>query len=316
MLQKPIKYAARPIRRTAGPLYWGAGLLSLLLLAGCPLFNEVYHVYYDGNGNTAGFPPVDSKTYAPGNTAIALAKPEGLKNGSLEFLGWHQPGNDTPFQSGDTIYIGYGDIFLYALWEDDPDHSPYEYTVDSQTGGVTITRYNPYNTFTGAITIPDKLDDKPVTVIGDGAFAGAYLSAIVLPQHLEVIGSKAFAGNWLDTIIIPDTVKSIGKLAFQNSSLRNISLGSGLESIDDYAFDGCSLTVLFLPEKVKIMGEGAFYNNDLASLEISDNVDIQSDTSLGTYGASFRRHYQDENSAAGVYFYIHTSDSWRGPFHE
>jgi hypothetical protein len=315
MLQKPINYAARPIRRTAGPLYWGAGLLSLLLLVGCPLFNEVYHVYYDGNGNTEGFPPVDSKAYAPGNTAIALAKPEGLRNGSLEFLGWQQPGNDTPFQSGDTIYIGYDNVFLYALWENDPDHSPYAYTVDSQTGGVTITRYNPYNTFTGAIAIPDTLDDgKPVTVIGEGAFAGAYLNDIVLPKHLEVIGSKAFTGNWLDAIVIPDTVKSIGKLAFQDSSLRKIRLGSGLESIDDYAFDGCSLTDLFLPEKVKIVGEGAFYHNDLASIEIGDDVDIRSETSLGTYGASFRRHYQDKNSAAGIYLY--RSDSWRGPLYE
>jgi hypothetical protein len=100
MLQKPINYAARHIRRTAGPLYLGAGLLFLLLLLGCPVFEEVYYVYYDGNGNTEGFPPVDSKTYAPGNTAVVLDKPEGLRKGSLEFLGWHQPGNNTPFQPG------------------------------------------------------------------------------------------------------------------------------------------------------------------------------------------------------------------------
>jgi hypothetical protein len=288
--------------------------LFLPLLFGCPVFEEVYHVYYDGNGNTEGFPPVDSKTYAPGNTAVALDKPDSLKNGSLEFLGWHQPGNNTPFQPGDTIQIGYDSVFLYALWEHDPDNNPYVYTVNSQGGGVTITRYDPYNTFHEAIIIPDTLGDKPVTVIGEGAFAYAYVTDIVLPKQLEHIGSKAFAGNWIDTIVIPDTVKSIGMLAFQDSSLRNISLGSGLESIGAYAFDGCSLTALFLPEKLKTLGEGAFYHNDLASIGLGDNVAIQSDTDLGTYGASFRSYYQSKDSAAGIYLYH--SGSWKGPLRE
>jgi hypothetical protein len=320
MLRKPTKYAAGH-HRTAGSLYLGVGLLFLFLLSGCPVFDETYsyhesyHVYYEGNGNTEGIPPMDSKVYYSGHTAAVLAKPEGLKKGNLTFLGWQRPGNNTPLKPGDKIRID-SDIWLYAWWEDDPNNIPYEYAGDPQTGGVIITRYFMYPgvEYGRTLTIPNTMDGKPVTVIGEGAFAGAYLEEIVLPNKLEVIGNKAFAGNRLDTIVIPDTVKSIGMLAFQNSGLQTISLGSGLESIGDYAFESNYLTVLLLPASVKSLGIGAFYGSSLVSIEIGGNVDIKSAASLGTYGASFRIYYQDKGSLAGVYLY--DSGSWRGPYRE
>jgi hypothetical protein len=90
-----MKYAAKHIHRAAGLLYLVTGLLFLLPFLGCPVFDgsyygyqgESYHVYYEGNGNTEGSPPVDSKAYFAGNKAIVLAKPEGLKRGTLNFLG-------------------------------------------------------------------------------------------------------------------------------------------------------------------------------------------------------------------------------------
>ncbi|MDR2742655.1 MAG: leucine-rich repeat domain-containing protein [Treponema sp.] len=320
MLRKSTKYAVRH-HRTAGLLYLGAELLFLLLLSGCPIYDgsyygykEPYHVYYEGNGNTKGFPPEDSKVYFSGHTATVLAKPEELKKGNLKFLGWQQPGNDTPLQPGDKIRIESENVWLYAWWEDDPNNLPYEYADDPDTNGVIITRYFVYSGYGRVLTIPNTLNGKPVTVIGEGAFADAYLEAVVLPNKLEVIGNKAFVGSRFYDIAIPDTVKSIGKLAFQNAYLQTISLGSGLESIDDYAFDGNYLTVLLLPASVTSLGTGAFYGNSLVFIEISSNVAIESGTSLGTYGASFRKYYQDKGSLAGVYLY--NSGSWKGPYHE
>jgi hypothetical protein len=305
----------KTIAATLIRLWPGMGLLFLLsLLPGCPIYDDnSYYVYYDGNFNTEGYPPVDSNVYFPGDTAVVREKPADLKKGNLEFLGWRRFGNDTPLKPGETITIAYDDVRLYAWWKDDPDNNPYVYTENSLSGGVTITQYFVNNTNTSAVTIPNTLGGKPVTAIGEGAFAGMYLTSIVLPAQLEFIGNKAFADNWsIESIDIPDTVKFIGKLAFQHCSLKTINLGSGLESIDDYAFDENDLTALFLPKNLKSVGDGAFYANELVSIELGDGVIIESESSMGIHGASFREYYQKGGSRAGVYLY--NSGVWRGPY--
>jgi hypothetical protein len=302
--------------RSCGLLSAGAGLLCLLLLAGCPYFNEAYRVCYEGNNHTEGFPPVDSKVYLPGETAIVLEKPESLKKGNLAFLGWQRSGSSVPVQPGEKLSIGYEHIWLYAWWEDDPDQIRYAYAADSRTGGIIITKYFPSENYSPTFAIPNELDGKPVTVIGEGAFANASLSNVVLPNQLAIIENRAFAGNWLNKVVIPDTVASIGKLAFQNVYLDTLALGSGVESIGDYAFEGNYLTALLLPESVTSLGEGAFSGNNLATIEIGGNIAIKNDTALGLYGAAFRSYYESKNSQAGVYLYNSNSGSWKGPYSE
>jgi hypothetical protein len=285
-------------------------LLALFpLLSGCPVFEIAYQVYYDGNGNTDGYPPSDSRLYNSGDYATVLERPPDLKKGALEFLGWQQVGNDTPLQAGDRVRVS-GDIFLYAWWKDDPAVFPYTF-IDDPSGGVIITNYSRYSGGL-SIVIPELLDAKPVVGIGEGAFAGAYLDAITLPPQLEFIGNKAFVGNWLNTVKIPDSVKSIGKLAFQNVGLESLSVGSGLESIGDYAFDSNRLRAVFLPSGVLTIGEGAFADNSLETIEIGDHVAIHNDTAMGIHGAAFRRYYTEKESKAGVYLY--KNGSWEGPF--
>jgi hypothetical protein len=315
MMRKFMRYTAKSVRRGGGGLGAGLGLLFLIfLLSGCPIihYDESYHVYYDGNNNTGGSAPVDPEVYFPGDTAVVLAKPADLKKGDLAFLGWKRSGSDSPLQAGDTISIGYESVWLYAWWEGDPHYRPYEYAEDLQNGGVMITRYSPLEGVWDLI-IPNTLDGRLVTAIGEAVFSGYYsLDSVVLPGQLVVIGNKAFAGTGMGHITIPDTVESIGKLAFQSSYLEGLSLGSGLEIIDDYAFDNNRLKALFLPENVRTLGEGAFAGNSLDVIEIGDNVTIESNTSLGTYGAAFRSYYTARNSQAGVYLY--KSGAWEGPY--
>jgi hypothetical protein len=284
------------------------GLLSLL--PGCPIFQAVYHVHYDGNGHTGGSVPVDFKTYAAGDQAVILEeKPE---KGSLTFLGWQQPGSDIPLQAGDRILIN-DDVFLYAWWENDPDANPFETRPDA-SGGIIITNYIRYAYGSSSVIIPETLEGKPVTGIGEAAFADLFLDTITLPPRLEFIGNKAFVGNRLTRLIIPDSVKSIGKLAFQKVSLETLSLGSGLELIDMYAFDDNQLQNLFLPPRLKEIGEGAFADNPLESIEIGEAVVIHGDTALGIYGAAFRTCYAEKGSKAGVYLY--KTDHWEGPYQQ
>jgi hypothetical protein len=289
-----------------------AALLALFLLPGCPVFQNIYRVYYEGNGNTSGYPPVDSTMYSLGDEAVLLDKPADLKKGDFDFLGWQHIGNDTPLQAGDRITIN-GDVFLYAWWENDPDSSPYEIEEDP-SGGVIITGYRAYDYWPYFAVIPETLDEKPVIGIGEAAFADAHLQAVTLPARLEFIGNKAFAGNWFSRLQIPDSVRSIGKLAFQNVGLESLSLGSGLELIDDYAFDGNALQNLFLPPQVKQLEDGAFAGNPLETIEIGDAVIIRNDTALGIHGADFRKRYAGKGSAAGVYLY--KTGAWEGPYHK
>jgi hypothetical protein len=270
-------------------------------------------VYYNGNGNTEGYAPVDSRVYSPGDTAVILDKSPDLKKGDLAFLGWRHSGLDITFQPGEAINIGYDNVWLYASWEDDPHYSPYKYADDPATGGKIITRYTPYdNTYYSTITVPNTLDGVPVTAIGEGVFEGSYIERVILPSQLVSIGSKAFSETWIRDIIIPNTVRSIGALAFQKCNLETITFGSGLETIGVYAFDGNRLVTLILPETVKTLEEGVFAGNGLTTIEIGGNVTIKSNTSLGTYGASFREYYTEKSLRAGVYLY--TNGAWRGPF--
>jgi hypothetical protein len=66
------------------------------------------------------------------------------------------------------------------------------FTVVNNGPGVTITSY------TGLAAdpvIPGRIDGLPVTVIGDGAFAGNALTRVTIGNEAASIGSSAFPGN-------------------------------------------------------------------------------------------------------------------------
>ena len=88
--------------------------------------------------------------------------------------------------------------------------SPYTYS--EKDGKVTITCY------TGdlaQIIIPETIDGKPVTAIGEGAFKNVSAERIVIPQGVTYVDWFAFSGcKYLYEITIPSSVTSIGYGAF------------------------------------------------------------------------------------------------------
>ena len=95
------------------------------------------------------------------------------------------------------------------------------------------------------LVIPQTIDDKTVTEIGDYAFSNNF--------------------NYNDTILyveIPSTVTRIGKYAFSNcSNLISVDYNNTtvLTTIDDYAFSGCtSLQSDYLPLSVVTIGDFVF----------------------------------------------------------
>ena len=147
-----------------------------------------------------------------------------------------------------------------------------EYTISGNE--VTITKY------TGSaaeIDIPEKIEGKPVTTIGDEAFRECIsLTGITIPDSVTSIGYNAFAYCIsLTSVIIPDSVTSIGRYAFNNCrSLTSIIIPDSVTSIGDWAFQHCTkLNNIVIPDGIPSIGTGTFYwCESLTSITIPDSV--------------------------------------------
>jgi len=276
-------------------------LLAVFLFLGCPYEEARYHVYYHGSDSTTGNPPRDTKIYSSGETVTVLGKGSLIKN-DYTFLGWRY--YDQIYYVGDNITIHFDDINFYSVWDDGFD-TPFSYKIEN--GEVTITRYN--EQYTSFVKIPDTLQSKPVTAIDDSVFSNSSITSVSLPINLKKIGIGAFASNNIADLKILDTVEYIGLGAFRNNNLKKITLGTGIIAIEPYTFSNNLLTNITIPENIVTIGIGAFYENNIDIIKIGAGVDIKSDTSLGTYGASFRAYYNEEKQQAGLYLYI-GNDVW------
>ncbi len=130
------------------------------------------------------------------------------------------------------------------------------------------------------VEIPDTIDGKTVTEIGEYAFLSTNVESVKIPDGVTSIGMYAFRNcGALKNINIPESVTSIGQGAFFSCwNLENIKLPSGITSISPETFVSCSkLTNITIPENVVSIGNAAFYQcMSLSSIEIPKNV-----TSIG-----------------------------------
>ncbi len=92
------------------------------------------------------------------------------------------------------------------------------------------------------IIIPPLIDDKPVTVIGNGAFSSrTNLRRIVLPKHVTHIENSAFKGcvNLVDAVL-SEELRNIGSLSFCGcEALKRVTLPNCLERFEMNSFKDC-----------------------------------------------------------------------------
>lgn len=93
----------------------------------------------------------------------------------------------------------------------------------------------------GEIIVPAKINDIPVTSVGNYAFS-----------YCADITSISFASG--------STVEVIGEYVFNNCGATQVTLPASLKEIEDYAFWKSSVTQLTIPASVSVIGERAFYN--------------------------------------------------------
>ena len=124
-----------------------------------------------------------------------------------------------------------------------------------------------------ALTVPDTVSGKPVTVVGKGAFSGEEtIISIVLPDSVGEIGANAFAGTTgLEQIHLPAGLKTIGIAAFRDSAIGEISLPEGLEKIGRAAFLDSALESAELPASLQEIGLAPFAGcRKLKEIEVSN----------------------------------------------
>ena len=119
-------------------------------------------------------------------------------------------------------------------------YGDFEYGV-LDDGTVEITDYH-RTTNDGStinVEIPDKINGRIVTGIGDEAFKYcAILTSITIPDGVTSIGSNAFyfCTN-LRSVTIPDNVTEIYEGAFFNcTSLKSVTIPAGVKTIGPEAF--------------------------------------------------------------------------------
>jgi len=113
-----------------------------------------------------------------------------------------------------------------------------DFLVRREGNEITITGYTGKNT---VIKIPPKIQDLPVTIIGEKAFGGQpNITSVTLPDTVTVIQDKAFNGCYeLNKVNIPEGVTYIGSYAFMWSGITSISIPKSVTFIAGGAFGGC-----------------------------------------------------------------------------
>ena len=130
----------------------------------------------------------------------------------------------------------------------------------------------------GDVVIDDTYRGKPVTKIGDMAFANKSkeIKSVTLGKNIRSIGTRAFYNCALmESVEIKDSVTEIGAYAFQGCrTLTEMTLPKNLKSISNYTFAYCrSLESVVMPSGLTEIGAYAFSNCDkLDNVEIPNTV--------------------------------------------
>ena len=165
----------------------------------------------------------------------------------------------------------YGDLTLYANWVNEDDGIPFTYVI-LEDGTIEIRSYTGHRRY---ITIPEKIEGRIVSSIGDFAFAGeTNLREVGLPSGLRHIGMYAFAGcSNLVSMYIPENVTEIEAEAFAECvRLSTIAFTgqSKLLTIGNYAFTACGkLRTIELPASLQSINGTAFVGtSSLTSIRV------------------------------------------------
>ena len=144
------------------------------------------------------------------------------------------------------------------------------FTTKENETGLTIIDYN--KNCEKKIIIPQTINNKNVTKIGEGAFRYKNLMNIVIPDSVTTIGEVSFANNQLTNVEIPSSVTTIGRYAFAYNQLTNVEIPSSVTTIESGTFDNNKISNVNINTSITSIGAYAFTNNNIRDLIVPDTV--------------------------------------------
>ena len=144
---------------------------------------------------------------------------------------------------------------------------------DAGDGGIKLTGYTGQDT---KLVIPDTLDGKKVTEIGDGCFSGnPWPERVYVPEGVVKICDFGFGCcSHMEKIYLPDSLREVGNGAFSGCGVLKLAdFSDGVTSIGDGAFMACrNMTQISLPADLQQLGKFAFaFCNDLSDVSFRGN---------------------------------------------
>ena len=144
---------------------------------------------------------------------------------------------------------------------------------NAKGGGIKLTGYTGQDS---KLVVPDTLDGKKVTEIGDGCFAGnPWPERVYVPEGVVKIGDFGFeCCSRMEKIYLPDSLREVGNGAFSGCGVLKLAdFSDGVTSIGDGAFMACqSLSQIILPANLQKLGKFTFaFCNDLSDVTFSGN---------------------------------------------
>ena len=162
--------------------------------------------------------------------------------------------------AGTGVGTTFGDVIgtsITASAADTLTEGDFEYQIND-AGTVTLVKYNGSDT---EVTVPSKIGDVAVEVIGAGTFRNSKtVTKVTLPSTIKTIANDSFRDSVIETVNLPSSLTEIGNAAFYNCVyLKNVTFPSTLTTIGSSAFEYCSrLTKIALPTNLSSLGNNAF----------------------------------------------------------
>lgn len=123
---------------------------------------------------------------------------------------------------------------------------------------------------------------QDIDVIGENAFNGSSVQAVVFAPNLKKICADAFSASSIEEAVIPDSVVEIDKAAFiYCKKLKNIVLPNGLQMLKARTFCDCtSLETIDFPASMFYIGERCFETSGLKHITIPSTIQVVDDAAF------------------------------------